>query len=200
MSDDERMPPPADPPVGAAPGESSPAPAAESSPAAPAAPAPEPAPAPASARTRSEARPRTEGAPEDRPHGVASTLPGAHRGGFTRLPTAPTPITSQSAPKEPGTDTDPTPVAQWLMPAEAPPYRGLAGWALGFAIIGLVVSLFVGWGFPIGLVAIVSAIIALFRPLESRAIAVWAIVLGSVSVIYSAGWLIYAANVANIWG
>jgi hypothetical protein len=131
---------------------------------------------------------------------AAFALPGAHRGGFTRLPTAPTPITSQSAPREPGTDTDPTPVAQWLMPEESPPYRGLAGWALGFAVIGLLVSMFVGWGFPIGLVAIISAIVALFRPLESRAMSIWALVLGTVSVLYSAGWLYYAAQVANIWG
>jgi hypothetical protein len=86
------------------------------------------------------------------------------------------------------------------MPTPAPPRRGLANWALAFSIAGLLVSLFVGWGFPIGLVGIVSAILALRRPLESRAVAVWALVLGVVSVIYSAGWLLYAASLANLFG
>ena len=61
-------------------------------------------------------------------------------------------------------------------------------------------SLFVGWGFPIGLVGVVSAILALRRPLESRAVAVWALVLGIVSVLYSAGWLLFAASRANLFG
>ena len=61
-------------------------------------------------------------------------------------------------------------------------------------------SLFVGWGFPIGLVGVVSAILALRRPLESRAVAVWALVLGLVSVLYSAGWLLFAASRANLFG
>jgi hypothetical protein len=130
----------------------------------------------------------------------ASPLPGAHRGGFQRLPTAPVSVTSESAPAEPGTLDSESPVAQWLMPTPAPPRRGLANWALAFSIAGLLVSLFVGWGFPIGLVGIVSAILALRRPLESRAVAVWALVLGVVSVIYSAGWMLYAASLANLFG
>jgi len=125
----------------------------------------------------------------------ASPLPGAHRGGFHRLPTAPVDVTVQTAPTEPG---EYTPDA-WTTTGSAP-YRGLAGWALGFAIVGLVVAMFVGWGFPIGLVAVVCAIIALRRPLESRAVAVWAIVLGTMSILYSAGWLVYAAIRANLVG
>lgn len=127
----------------------------------------------------------------------ASPLPGAHRGGFRRLPTAPIPVTSQTAPAEPGTeDTPPSAAAQWLMPPTDPPQRGLAAWALASSIVGLVVSLFVGWGFPIGLVGVVSAILALRRPLESRAVAVWALAIGVVSILYSAGWLFYAASIA----
>ncbi|MFE7843919.1 hypothetical protein ACFUTX_01840 [Microbacterium sp. NPDC057407] len=124
----------------------------------------------------------------------ASPLPGVHRGGFLRLPTAPVSVTTtQTAPAEPGTEDDPPSVtAQWLMPEPAGPQRGLAAWALVFSIAGLVVSLFVGWGFPIGLVGIVSAILALRRPLESRAVAIWALVLGAVSLLYSAGWLWFA--------
>ena len=130
---------------------------------------------------------------------ASSMLPGSHRGGFFRLPTAPVAVTVQSAPTEPDGDLTPA-SAQWLA-ADAPQiHTGLAGWALAFAIIGLVVSLFVGWGFPIGLVAVVSAVFALRRPLENRAVAVWAIVIGAVSILYSAGWLLYAALRANLFG
>jgi hypothetical protein len=125
----------------------------------------------------------------------ASALPGVHRGGYLRLPTAPVTVTQQSAPAEPGTDDeDAPPVAQWLVPEPEPQHRGLAAWALAFSIGGLVVSLFVGWGFPIGLVGVISAILALRRPLESRAVAVWALVIGVMSIVYSAGWLLYAAG------
>jgi hypothetical protein len=130
----------------------------------------------------------------------ASPLPGAHRGGFSRLPTAPVSVTIESAPAEPGTGEGEEPVMQWLMPEPPAPRRGLAAWALAFSIGGLVVSLFVGWGFPIGLVGVVTAILALRRPLESRTVAVWALVLGSVSVLYSAGWLVFAASRANLFG
>lgn len=131
----------------------------------------------------------------------ASPLPGVHRGGFLRLPTAPVTVTTQSAPAEPGTEEEPgTSTAQWLMPEPEPQHRGLAAWALAFSIAGLLVSLFVGWGFPIGLVGIISAILALRRPLESRAVAVWAIVIGAASLLYSAGWLLYAANVITAGG
>ncbi|MHC2997920.1 hypothetical protein OB08_01005 [Microbacterium sp. HJ5] len=129
----------------------------------------------------------------------ATPLPGVHRGGFQRLPTAPVAVTSQSAPAEPGTNEEQAVTAQWAMPAERPS-RGLAGWGLASSILGLIVSLFVGWGFPIGIVGIVTGILALRRPLESRAVAVWAIVVGGVSVLYSAGWLVYAAARASIIG
>ncbi len=88
---------------------------------------------------------------------------------------------------------------QWAPVEPAVPARGLAAWALGFAIVALVVAMFVGWGFPIGLVAIVTAIVALRRPLESRAVAVWALVLGVVSVLYSAGWLLFAATRTDLF-
>lgn len=129
----------------------------------------------------------------------ASPLPGSHRGGFLRLPTAPVPLTVESAPAEPSTEIG-SASDVWLAAGEPAVHRGLAGWALVFAILGLVVSLFVGWGFPIGLVAIVSAILALRRPIESRALAIWALVIGVVSVLYSAGWLLYAAMQSNFFG
>lgn len=126
----------------------------------------------------------------------ASPLPGAHRGGFSRLPTGPIGVTSLTAPAEPGTDTHQT--VQWMPPAAPASHRWLAAWALAFAIAGLMVSLFVGWGFPIGLVGVVAAIVALRRPLESRAVAVWALSLGAVSVLYSVGWLLWAASRTNL--
>ena len=64
----------------------------------------------------------------------ASPLPGAHRGGFQRLPTAPVAVTTESAPAEPGTDaTRREPAAQWLMPPtdrSAPRTRGLGAGVL----------------------------------------------------------------------
>jgi hypothetical protein len=129
----------------------------------------------------------------------ASALPGAHRGGFARLPTAPVPLTIESAPAEPGTEADAEPDVRWL-PPEPAPHRGIAPWALAFAIGGLLVSLFVGWGFPIGLVGLVSGIIAVRRPLESRAMSIWAIFLSTMSLVYSAGWLWWAASQANLFG
>ncbi|WP_271180712.1 hypothetical protein [Microbacterium terrae] len=130
--------------------------------------------------------------------GDAAFLPGVHRGGYLRLPTAPIQVTTQSAPSEPGVE-EPHELLWEPAPEPVLPHRGLAGWALLFAIIGLVVSFFVGWGFPIGVVAIVSALLALRRPLESRAMAVWALSLGVVSVLYSAGWLAFAAMRAELF-
>jgi hypothetical protein len=154
--------------------------------------------------------PETGAAPPGRPAGPtvtavspdvdlaqeASPLPGTHRGGFQRLPTAPVAVTVETAPSEPGGDFSPDDTS-WQA-TDSAFHRGLAGWALAFAVVGLLVSLFVGWGFPIGLVAVVCAIIALRRPLENRAIAVWAIALGGLSILYSAGWLLYTAMRANL--
>lgn len=205
---DDRMPPPEEPATGdaaaedaGAPGPGEAAPRAEA--AAPAAPAPAaPAPAapsaPAVPAAPAAPGPAVEAAsPDVDPAAEASPLPGVHRGGFSRLPTAPIDVTTQSAPSEPGGEYAPV---DWTPAADVSTQRGLAGWALGFAIIGVIVSLFVGWGFPIGLVAVVTAIVALRRPIESRAIAVWALVLGVVSILYSAGWLLYAALRADLFG
>jgi hypothetical protein len=114
--------------------------------------------------------------------------------GFSRLPTAPVDVpTTLSGPDlsedRPGWEPDASPV-------DASSFdRGFAAWALGFGIVGLAVSLFVGWGFVIGIVAIVSGIMALRHPRDSRRVAVWAVVLGAVSIVYSLGWLVYAWTV-----
>ncbi|WP_345801587.1 hypothetical protein AAIB33_00365 [Microbacterium sp. AZCO] len=135
--------------------------------------------------------------PELGPVSSESVLPGGHRGGFQRLPTGPVEITSQSAPAEPDGEQ---PEILWAMPEPQAPQRGVGAWALVFSILGLVVSLFVGWGFPLGLAGIVAGILALRRPLESRAVAVWAIALGGLSLLYSAGWLLFAATSAGLIG
>ena len=41
---------------------------------------------------------------------------------------------------------------------------------------------------------------ALRRPLESRALAAWAVVLGVTGLVYSAGWLVFAALTADLFG
>ncbi len=116
------------------------------------------------------------------------------RRGFSRLPTAP--VNLPTTLSGPGVEDD---LPEWEPVAPAVPAassrgidRGYAGWALGFAISGLVVSLVVGWGFVIGVVAIVAGVLALLHPRDSRAVAIWAIVLASVSLIYSAGWFVFA--------
>ena len=109
-------------------------------------------------------------------------------------------LTIESAPAEPGTGDEPEPLVQWLVPEP----RGAAPRArrLGARVLDrrAVVSLFVGWGFPIGLVGIVSAILALRRPLESRASRCGRSCSATVSVLYSAGWLLFAASRANLFG
>ncbi|TDN90521.1 hypothetical protein [Microbacterium sp. BK668] len=166
----------------------------------PSIPRPEP-PVGASAGPAVPARPEplSDPARELGDAGAESVLPGGHRGGFQRLPTGPTAITTQSAPADPDGEQS-APLVQWAMPEPARPARGLAAWALGFSIVALAVSLFVGWGFLLGIAAIVAAILALRRPLESRAVALWALVLGAVSLLYSAGWLLFAAVAAGFVG
>lgn len=111
--------------------------------------------------------------------------------GFSRLPTAPVNVPTTLS--GPAADPDAPNWAPETAPIEAPALdRGFAGWALGFAIVGLGVSLFVGWGFVIGIVAVILGIMALRHPRDSRAVAIWAIVLAAVSLIYSAGWLVWA--------
>ena len=154
---------------------------------------PDPAPAPSRSPEPGAPAPRLPVPAVEEPSAdvvrpdAESALPGAHRGGFFRLPTAPVAITIERAPALPGEEGLAS--ERWDM-AQPPPRRGLGAWALGFSIVGLVFSLFVGWGFPIGVVGVVAAILALRRPLESRAVAVWALVLGAASILYSAAWLL----------
>ena len=125
---------------------------------------------------------------------VAETaLPGAHRGGFTRPPTAPIGITEQQPEFVPTTGVVVT------APAAGGP-ANLGGIGLGFSIVGLIASIVVGITLPIGLTGIVLGVLSLRRRFESRSVAVWAIVLGALAVVYSAGWLLWAAYRAGLLG
>jgi hypothetical protein len=92
-------------------------------------------------------------------------------------------------PQNPDTEAVPAP----------PRTRGIAGWALAVAIVGLAASLFVGWGFPLGIVAVVAAGMALQRAGESRQIAGWALALGILSLIHSVIWIAWAASQATLF-
>jgi hypothetical protein len=141
------------------------------------------------------AAPRTQPpTPDVAPAAAEASMPGAHRGGFERFPTAPVGTAAAERPEFVPTGADD---GAWPDAVEAAP-RGLAGTALSFAIAGLLVSFVVGWGFPVGIAAIVIAVVALRRPVESRAVAGWALALGILSVLYSAGWLMWAASRAGL--
>jgi hypothetical protein len=86
-----------------------------------------------------------------------------------------------------------SPELAWAPPAPRRP-PALAGWALAVAITGLIVSLVVGWGFPVGIIAIITAIAALRRPGRRRQAAGWALALGILSILYSALWIAVAAS------
>lgn len=116
------------------------------------------------------------------------------------------PSEAGSPPEAPGTAAEPAadsgemPLVLWAPPGPIAPTRGVGAWALFFAIAGLIAALFVGWGFPINLVAIVVAAVALRRPRESRAVAAWALALGVLGLIYSAGWLVWGATRSGLIG
>ncbi|HWI31676.1 MAG TPA: hypothetical protein VNT50_09285 [Microbacterium sp.] len=123
-------------------------------------------------------------------------VPGVPAPTFSRLPTGPVDAVTASH-----AEPDPTaPLPQWMVTPPIAPHRGLGAWALGFAVVGLVASLFVGWGFPVSLVGVVVAVVALRRPLESRTVAAWALALGILGLLYSAGWLVWAASRMNVLG
>ncbi|MRH29126.1 hypothetical protein GH740_07330 [Microbacterium sp. SYP-A9085] len=136
---------------------------------------------------------------------AAPGLPGEHRGGFQRLPTGPVDVpgvasgpSEEPPPGMPFGARDPQPGMPWSAaePRTAQPHqrRGVAGWALGVAIVALAASFVVGWCFPIGIVGVIVAVVALRRPVESRVVAGWALALALLSLLYSAGWLLWVAG------
>ncbi|WP_341975672.1 hypothetical protein [Microbacterium sp. LWO13-1.2] len=129
----------------------------------------------------------------ERPAGLAK-IPGARGDGYTRLPTGPVGIEPVVA-SGPDPDAVGAPAAEWEPTGtdgtEIEDTR-LAPWALLAAIVALGTSFFVGWGIPVAIVAVIAAIMSLRRPVESRAIARWALVLGLCAMVYSLGWLVWA--------
>lgn len=133
-------------------------------------------------------------------------LPGVHRGGFRRALTEPVTVApfqtsashTGSSPGD-GSHGISTGTVQWAPPEPAPLPRS-APWALTFAVLGLAVSLVVGWGFLIGVLGAGLALAALRRPWESRGVAVWALCLSVLSLLYSAGWLWWASTQGPFFG
>lgn len=126
----------------------------------------------------------------ERPGGGAA-VPGASKG-YAKLPTAPVPV-ERTAAAHPDAD-EPSPLG-WEPTTGATPVDDarLAPWALVAAIVALATSMFVGWGIPVAIIAVISAIMSLHRPVENRSVAMWALVLGSCATLFSAGWLVWAA-------
>ena len=197
-SEDERMPPPAVP-VDAP----SPAPAPERT--------PEPAIRPQTADGEQPSAPSRilpptsiEPPSADVARAPATPgLPGEHQGGFRRELTQPLPIAPPLAvhPEPPAATEEllnPDPQVHWIHPPPTLPHS--AGWALLFGILGLILSFFVGWGFPAGLLGAVLAILAIRRPWENREMAVWALGLNLASLAYSAGWLWWASTQGPLFG
>ncbi|WP_311879679.1 hypothetical protein [Microbacterium forte] len=127
----------------------------------------------------------------EHPSGSAR-IPGSRREGYTKLPTGPVGVepvvVSGPVADDIGRGTDWAPSTD----ASVVDDTRLAPWALMAAIVALVSSFFVGWGIPIAIVAVIASIMSLRRPVESRAIARWALVLGLCATVYSLGWLVWA--------
>ncbi|MFD5224661.1 hypothetical protein ACFWHT_03480 [Microbacterium sp. NPDC058342] len=125
----------------------------------------------------------------ERPAGDAA-LPGASQG-YGRLPTAPVPVGQQ----HPEPDAEQFAASGWEPSTASEPEDDarLAPWALFAAIVALATSMFVGWGVPVAIIAVIAAIMSLRRPIENRAVAMWALVLGLFATLCSTGWLIWAA-------
>lgn len=126
----------------------------------------------------------------ERPAGAAR-LPGARRDGYTKLPTGPVGIEPVVA-TGPAIDADPETSWEPSTGALGVDDARLAPWALLAAIVALVASFFVGWGVPLAIVAVIASVMSLRRPVESRAIARWALVLSLCATVYSLGWLVWA--------
>ncbi len=122
--------------------------------------------------------------------GAATGLPGEHRGGFTTPPTAPVELAA-FVPRGPDEDEDAAPRRGTAsIPVTTSATWNPGAYALLFAITGLVASFVVGWLFPLGILGVVFAAIALRRPSQRRRGA-WALPLAILSLLYSAGWILF---------
>ncbi|MGW9627857.1 hypothetical protein [Microbacterium sp. NPDC055521] len=123
---------------------------------------------------------------------AGAAVPGAANG-YGTLPTAPVPV-ERTAAAHP--DADEPQTTEWEPSTGATPVDDarLAPWALVAAIVALATSMFVGWGIPVAIIAVIAAIMSLRRPVENRSQAIWALVLGLCATLFSAGWLLWAAT------
>lgn len=148
-------------------------------------------PSPGSGDAVPRARIESPSGEVEHPAGSAR-MPGSRREGYTKLPTGPVGVepvvVSGPVAEDIGRESDWEPSAG----ASAVDDTRLAPWALMAAVVALVASFFVGWGIPIAVVAVIASIMSLRRPVESRAIARWALVLGLCATVYSLGWLVWA--------
>ncbi|MEV7609835.1 hypothetical protein AB0N61_10155 [Microbacterium sp. NPDC089320] len=146
---------------------------------------------PSSGTAMPEARIESPSSEVEHPAGSAR-MPGSRREGYTKLPTGPVGVepvvVSGPVAEDIGRESE------WEPATSASPVDDtrLAPWALMAAVVALVASFFVGWGIPIAVVAVIASIMSLRRPVESRAIARWALVLGLCATVYSLGWLVWA--------
>lgn len=77
------------------------------------------------------------------------------------------------------------------VPPAPPTPPSVAPWGLAVAIVALAAALFTGWLLPLGAIAAILSIISLRRSHDSRLVAGWALALALLSVVFSAGWLIW---------
>lgn len=126
-----------------------------------------------------------------------TALPGMHRGGFTRPPTAPLDLGAFD-PQGPQVEFVPT-TGTVATPVSAVRPANFAALGLGFSIVGLIAAIVVGLALPIAVTGAVLGAMSLRRRVESRSLASWAIALGVLGVLYSAGWLAWAAYRAGWW-
>ncbi|RWZ64384.1 hypothetical protein ELQ92_06335 [Labedella populi] len=116
---------------------------------------------------------------------------------------------SFAAPSEPGFAPGPPhaangrgtfgdPAAGWPAAGTVPftPHRRSASRtaiaAFVLSIVGALVGLAIGWGFPLSIAGLVLALRGRRGPGPSRTLATWSIVLAAVSGLSSVGWLAYS--------
>ena len=129
----------------------------------------------------------------------APRVPGSAGERFQRFPTGMMDLPPGTAVA--GHDGPAAGAGVWTGPSAGPAARpgGVAGWGLAFSMVGLLASFVVGWAFPVALVGLITGAVALRRPFENRSAAAWALGLGIAGLVYSAGWLTFAAMSADLF-
>jgi hypothetical protein len=69
---------------------------------------------------------------------------------------------------------------------------GTAVAGLVLSILGALIGLAIGWGFPLSIIGLVLALRSRREPGVSHATSTWSIVLAAVSGLASVGWLTYS--------